>query len=104
MWRFYVLLILLAVSLGLPSTVLAGSSEARGAALANACVACHGPYGRSQGAIPSIDKLSTETFVKALQAFRTGTRQGTVMNRIAKGLDESDIKAVTTYFATLREP
>jgi len=95
-----VLLVLLAAALLLPGTAAAGA--ARGAALANACAACHGPDGRSQGAIASIDALLTEDFVAALKAFRVDARKGTVMNRIAKGLDDADIVAVATYFATLR--
>ena len=97
------LLALLAAALVLPGMTAADSAALRGAALANACAACHGPDGRSQGAIPSIDALSAEDFVVALKAFRAETRQGTVMNRIAKGLDEADIAALAAYFATLQK-
>ncbi|HXG19780.1 MAG TPA: c-type cytochrome [Methylomirabilota bacterium] len=69
----------------------------RGAVLINACAACHGPGGHSQGVIPSIDAMPKENFVTALQAFRSGERQGTVMNRIAKGLDDADIEALTAF-------
>jgi sulfide dehydrogenase cytochrome subunit len=82
--------------------VAANAEVARGAALAHACAACHGPNGHSQGAIPSIDTLSPEDISAALTAFRAGTRQGTVMLQIAKGLDEADIHAVAAYVATLR--
>jgi sulfide dehydrogenase cytochrome subunit len=75
----------------------------RGAALMDACVTCHGPVGRSQGAIPSFDVMPIKDFVAALRAFQTGARQGTVMNRIAKGLDEAEIEAVAAYFATLQQ-
>jgi cytochrome c553 len=92
---------LLGMALSLADSA-ASSSEARGTALADACAACHGPYGRSQGAIPSLDKLPPEDVVAALQAFRTGGRPGTVMNRIAKGLDDDDISAVGRYVATLQ--
>jgi cytochrome c553 len=37
----------------------------------------------------------------ALQAFRAETRPSTVMQRIARGLDDADITAVAMYFATL---
>jgi cytochrome c553 len=77
-------------------SAFADSGASRGAALANACATCHGPDGRSQGAIPSINSLSKENFVAAMRAFQTGERQGTVMNRIAKGLDEADIEAVAS--------
>lgn len=82
---------------------MADSVSARGTALAHACAACHGPDGRSHGAIPSLPMISRESFVTALAAFRAGDRQGTVMNRIAKGLDDADIAAVAAYFLSLRE-
>ena len=97
------LCVLLSGALSLASSAAAEPSDARGAALANACAACHGPNGRSQGAIPSIDKLPAEDFTAALHAFRAGGRPGTVMDRIAKGLDAADIRAVGRYFATLQK-
>jgi cytochrome subunit of sulfide dehydrogenase len=99
-WALWVLLMM---ALLLPVMVLAEPSVVRGTALANACAACHGPDGRSQGAIPSIDRLPTQDFIAALQAFRADARKGTVMNLIAKGLDDTDINAVAAYFATLRQ-
>ena len=93
--------LLLTVTLWLPGTVAAETGSARGVALAHACVTCHGPEGRSQGAIPSLNTLSSADITTALQAFRAETRPSTVMHRIAKGLDDADITAVATYFATL---
>jgi sulfide dehydrogenase cytochrome subunit len=87
----------------LPGVVTAGSNISHGMALAYACAACHGPDGHSQGAIPSIDKLPPEAFVAALKAFRADSRKGTVMNRIAKGLDDTEIDAIAAYFATSRQ-
>ena len=77
----------------------ADMAMARVTALAYACAACHGPDGRSQGAIPSINQLPVGDFAMALKAFRTDARQGTVMNRIAKGLDDAEISAMAAYFA-----
>ena len=93
--------LLLTVTLWLPGTVAAETGLARGAALAHTCVTCHGPEGRSHGAIPSLTTLSSADITTALQAFRAETRPSTVMHRIAKGLDDADITAVATYFATL---
>lgn len=97
------MLVLLVAALFLAGAAAAGTVSSRGAALANACAACHGPNGRSQGAIPSIDNLSAEDFRTALKAFGANARKGTVMNPIAKGLDDADIDAVVSYFATLRQ-
>ena len=81
---------------------LADPNLLHGAALVNACAACHGPDGRSQGAIPSFHTLPRERIVETLRAFRSGERQGTVMNRIAKGLEDADIEAITAYVTTSR--
>jgi cytochrome subunit of sulfide dehydrogenase len=90
------------LSAGLSPSSAAAADMARGPALAHACAACHGPDGRSQGAIPSIDHLSAEDFTVALKAFRTDARQGTVMNRIARGVGDAEISALATYFASRR--
>jgi cytochrome subunit of sulfide dehydrogenase len=84
------------------SLILAESSRSHGAALVNACAACHGPEGESQGAIPSFKTLPKERLVETLRAFRSGERQGTVMNRIAKGLEDTDIEAIAAYVTTSR--
>jgi sulfide dehydrogenase cytochrome subunit len=99
---FRAMLALLMVALWWPYSFGAEASTARGGALIRACAACHGPDGRSQGMIPSIDQLPAEDFTAALQAFRTGTRQGTVMNRIARGVDDAEISAMAAYVAARR--
>ena len=93
--------VLLIVTLWLHGIGAAETVSSRGAALAHTCVTCHGPEGRSQGAIPSLTSLSSADMTTALQAFRAETRPGTIMSRIAKGLDDADIAAVAAYFATL---
>jgi sulfide dehydrogenase cytochrome subunit len=99
MHLFAVMLVGLVTGLILSSAVAADPSTLRGPDLANACAACHGPEGRSQGAIPSIDSLPAEDFIAALKAFRADVRKGTVMNRIAKGVDDAEINAMAAYFA-----
>ena len=96
------LFVLLASLLAAPALVSAAPIPARGVAWAQACAACHGPDGQSQGTIPALDRLSPEDFRAAMQAFRTGERQGTVMNQVAKGLSEADVEAVVAYFARVQ--
>ena len=98
------LFVLLAGLLAAPALAGAAPIPARGAAWAQACAACHGPDGQSQGAIPALDRLSPEDFRAAMQSFRTEERQGTVMNQIAKGLSGADVEAVTVYFTSVRTP
>ena len=47
-------------------------------------------------------QLSTDDFIAALQAFRTDSRHGTVMNRIGKGVDDAEIAAMAAYLAARR--
>jgi sulfide dehydrogenase cytochrome subunit len=93
------MLVLIVAGLWLPNSAAADQAMSRGSALANACAACHGPEGHSHGAIPPIDRLSAEDFISVLKAFRADTRKGTVMNRIAKGVDDAEITAMAAYFA-----
>lgn len=99
------LILVLSIFSALPPfrAVGADSPSSRGAALMNACAACHGPDGHSQGAIPSMENLLPEHVVTALRAFRAGDRHGTVMNRIAKGLDDTDLEALATYLTAVRK-
>jgi sulfide dehydrogenase cytochrome subunit len=101
MKRVQALPILLLLALGLPGIASAEPAAAYGTALANACAACHGPDGQSQGAIPALNRLTAAEIVTALQAYRAEQRPGTVMPRIAKGLDDAAIQAVAAYLATL---
>ena len=86
----------------LPCAAGAEQVTSRGAALAYACAACHGPDGHSQGVIPSLASLSPEDFQDAVRTFRAETRQSTVMHYIAKGFDDADIEAVAGYFAAVK--
>lgn len=76
----------------------ADSPASRGAALASACAVCHGPDGRSRGAIPRLDGLSSEALRQAMYDFRTEQRPATVMQYIATGLAPTDIEAVVAHF------
>lgn len=69
------------------------------AMLAGACAACHGPAGSSVGVTPSIAGAKSEYFVETMKAFQSGARKATVMDRIAKGYTEAELKAMGDYFA-----
>jgi len=90
------------VSIGLLSQ-WAHAATPTGQMLAYTCAGCHGNNGVSKGAIPSIDGLSAEQMVQAMQNYKSGERPGTIMNRIAKGYSEEEIKAMAEYFASLKK-
>jgi sulfide dehydrogenase cytochrome subunit len=70
-----------------------------GQVLALSCANCHGPGGHSPGQIPSIDAIAAEEMAAAMRAFRSGEREGTIMNRIAKGYTDAEIDALSAYLA-----
>jgi sulfide dehydrogenase cytochrome subunit len=75
------------------------AEEASSAVLANTCFSCHGPDGKSAGAMPWIAGKSTEYITKVMIDFKTGAMDSTVMQRIAKGFSDDEIKALAQYFS-----
>jgi sulfide dehydrogenase cytochrome subunit len=80
----------------------AGAAERAPAALANACAACHGTDGRSQGAIPTIAGMPASEFVAKMNAFGSSPGKATIMDRIARGLSQAEIDGLAGYFASVR--
>ncbi|MEJ2178930.1 MAG: sulfide dehydrogenase [Gammaproteobacteria bacterium] len=91
---------MLAVSVLLftPFTVSA-ETVTEGAMLSITCNGCHGPDGRSSGAIPAIAGKSADYLEKAMLDFRDGKRPSTVMERHAKGYSDAQLKLIAEYFA-----
>lgn len=67
--------------------------------LANTCAACHGPNGSSIGIMPSLAGTPTDYFIETMNGFKDGSRKATVMDRIAKGYSEGEIRSMATYFS-----
>lgn len=75
------------------------AATASGEMLANTCAGCHGTDGSSNGpATPSIAGVTTEYFIESMKAYKEGTRKATIMDRIAKGYSDDEIKAMADYF------
>ena len=81
---------------------IVGAAERAPTALANACAACHGTDGRSQGAIPTIAGMPASEFVAKMNAFGSSPEEATIMDRIARGLSLAEIDGLASYFARLR--
>lgn len=52
------------------------------------CLVCHNDHVQ---AIPDPRGFSSDTITKALLTFRDGSRDATIMNRIARGLNDEEI-------------
>jgi sulfide dehydrogenase cytochrome subunit len=68
--------------------------------LANPCAGCHGTDGESLGGMPSIKGKSSGFIIQALKDFRDGNRRATVMDRIAKGYTDDQIKLLADYYSS----
>jgi cytochrome subunit of sulfide dehydrogenase len=86
----------------LSGAAAAGEDEelTRGGMLSASCAGCHGPDGRSPGAIPSIAGKDAEFIRTALEEFRSGQRPSTVMGRHAKGYTDEELALIADYFAS----
>ena len=72
----------------------------RGELLASTCMSCHGPGGKSRGAIPSLAGLDKAYFVKSMQDFKSGARASSIMKKHAAGYTEAEYEQMGEFFAT----
>jgi sulfide dehydrogenase cytochrome subunit len=75
----------------------ADASDIPAPLLAASCDTCHGPQGRSPGAIPAIAGLDAPALRASLEGFKQDRIPATVMNRIAKGFTDAEIAALAAY-------
>ena len=75
-------------------------------AKAQVCAACHGNKGvpTDPKTIPVIWGQQESYLMKQLRDFRNGERPSAVMEPIAKGLAEGDLRQLAAYFAARRWP
>jgi cytochrome subunit of sulfide dehydrogenase len=73
----------------------------RSGSLAATCAQCHGTAGRAlPGAVvPGLAGLPAPYLVEQMKAFKTGTRNATVMHQIAKGYSDAQVEQMAAYFA-----
>jgi len=63
---------------------------------ATACTGCHAG---SDSALPSLKGRAAADIEAAMIAFKTGAREATLMDRIARGFSEAEIKAMSQWLA-----
>ena len=90
--------LLVAGGLALGGAAMAATPSA--SMLGNTCFGCHGPDGNSTGpATPSIAGISKDYMIEAMEEYRKGERPSTIMQRIAKGYTEEEVKLMADFFA-----
>ena len=81
-------------------TVMAAAEMPAGA---SSCSGCHAASAAVQTPVPRLVGVPAPQIVTAMQAFRTGQRPATVMDRIAKGFAEGEVAAIAAWYAAQKE-
>jgi cytochrome c553 len=69
---------------------------------AAACSGCHAPASRAGMAIPPLRGRAPDEIATAMRAFRTGERPATVMDRIAKGFSDDEVRTIAAWYGAQR--
>jgi cytochrome subunit of sulfide dehydrogenase len=69
---------------------------------AASCTGCHAEKPNVDTPVPRLAGQDATAMVTAMEAYRSGQRPTTVMDRIAKGFSDDEIKAIAAWFVTQR--
>lgn len=98
----HVLYLVTGYSLIVPSITMAADATGNAPEKTQLCSQCHGANGIS--ANPKIPNLASQKkgyILKALGDFRSGKREDVMMSTVAKGLSETEIEELATYYSGL---
>lgn len=66
---------------------------------ASSCSGCHAANTAVETPVPKIKGRSADDILAAMAAFRAGSKPATVMNRIAKGYTDDELKPIAAWLA-----
>jgi len=69
---------------------------------ASACSGCHPASSAAEAGVPALAGRDAQEIVTQMRAFRSGQRDATVMDRIAKGYSEAEIEAIAAWYQAQR--
>lgn len=70
---------------------------------ASACSGCHTANPSVGTPVPRLAGRKPADIIAALAAFKNGQRPATVMDRIAKGFTEEEIRAIAEWYGAMQE-
>ena len=74
---------------------------------AAACTACHADQasqGQADSPMPPLAGAGRDAMAEALLDFKSGRRPASVMQQLARGYDDEQLRAIATYFHELKQP
>ena len=77
---------------GLPSTAISAAPPPG----AESCTGCH----VTGGGVGVLQGRPAEDITAQMEAFRSGARPATLMNRIVRGFSPEEVRALSAWFAT----
>ena len=89
----------LAVAVLLASTAIALSASPEPPPGAASCSGCHPAKAGVNSPVPRLTGRGATDIVTQMQEFRTGQRPGTVMDRIAKGFSDDEVRAIAAWYS-----
>jgi cytochrome c553 len=66
---------------------------------APSCSGCHAAGAKVDTAVPRLSGRSAADIVTQMQAFKSGQKPSTVMDRIAKGFTDAEVQAIADWYA-----
>jgi sulfide dehydrogenase cytochrome subunit len=69
---------------------------------AASCSGCHPAGANADTPVPRLAGQDANAIVGAMQGFRNGQRPATLMDRIAKGFSDEEIRAIAAWFSMQR--
>ena len=66
---------------------------------ASSCSGCHANSASAETPVPKITGRAPDEIMAAMAAFRTGGKKATVMDRIAKGFTDDELKPIAAWLA-----
>jgi cytochrome c553 len=79
------------------SVVAASAGSAVPPPGAASCTGCHAASAKVETRVPRIAGRNPAEIVAAMEAFRSGQKPATVMDRIAKGFTEAEVRAIADW-------
>jgi cytochrome c553 len=76
-----------------------GAALAEGPPGAASCSGCHAANARVETPVPPIKGRSQTDIADAMIEYKSGKRPGTIMDRIAKGFSDEEIRAIAAWYA-----